>query len=158
MNPQGTDLLSQLRDIHGAPQLPWWPPAPGWWIIAIIVLALAGYGLYRGIRAWKRRLHRRRTLRWVDEIEQAIDPLNAPQEFVAAFNRIFKVIALRAFPEQPCASMQGEEWVGFLQREMGGEPDVAQLEALATGPYQPRPHFDAEALGRLARRWILQHG
>ena len=36
MNP--TDL-SQLRDIHLPEAVPWWPPAPGWWMLFALVIA-----------------------------------------------------------------------------------------------------------------------
>ena len=37
MNPE---LLAQLRDIHAAPELPWWPPASGWWALALMLLVV----------------------------------------------------------------------------------------------------------------------
>lgn len=41
MNPQ--DPLSQLRDIHLPATGGFWPPAPGWWLLALILLlSLAG--------------------------------------------------------------------------------------------------------------------
>ena len=158
MNPQGVDLLSQMRDIRAAPEVSWWPPAPGWWVLAFLILLLALYLAYRGWKAWRRRWVRRRTLRWVDDVERGIDPRSAPQEFVAAINRIFKVIALSAFPDRNCARLQGEAWARFVAGEMADDPDVAQLDVLASGPYQPAPRFDADALSRLARRWIMRHG
>ena len=36
MNPQ--DPLAQLRDIHLPEPVSWWPPAPGWWLLAVLVL------------------------------------------------------------------------------------------------------------------------
>ena len=32
--------LEQLRDIHLPEAVHWWPPAPGWWIVTTLVLAL----------------------------------------------------------------------------------------------------------------------
>ncbi|HAU18090.1 MAG TPA: DUF4381 domain-containing protein, partial [Marinobacter adhaerens] len=38
MNPQ--DPLSQLRDIHLPETGGLWPPAPGWWVLAILLIAV----------------------------------------------------------------------------------------------------------------------
>lgn len=155
MNP---DLLSQLRDIHGAPPAPWWPPAPGWWVLAL----LAAAGLYILLRFAARRLQeRRRRLRlsrFIDALVRDVDPSSRPQEFLASLNRVFKLVALRAFPGKPCALMQGTEWVAFLGSKLPGKPAPEALAALAEGPYQPAPEFDPDALVSLARRWVKQHG
>jgi hypothetical protein len=158
MNPQGADLLAQLRDIHAAPAAPAWPPAPGWWALFAVLAFFLFLLARRGLRAWRRRRQRLRLLRWVDDIDAHIDPLTAPQAFLEAMNRVFKVVAIQAFPHQSCARLQGEEWAEFLQQSMCNMPDAEHLEILALGPYQPRPEFDPEAMSRLARRWILRHG
>ena len=158
MNPQGTDLLAQLRDIHAAPAAPWWPPAPGWWMLFITLAFLLFLLARKGLGAWKRRLQRRRLLRWVDEIDEYIDPQSAPQEFLEAINRIFKIVAIQAFPDQACARLQGEAWAGFLEQSLRSSQDAKHLAVLAFGPYQPQPEFDPEAMSRLARRWIMRHG
>ena len=158
MNPQGADLLAQLRDIHAAPAAQAWPPAPGWWVLFAVLAFFLFLVARKGLRAWRRRRQRLRLLRWVDDIDARIDPRTAPQEFLEAMNRVFKAVAIQAFPHQSCARLQGEEWAGFLQQSMCNTPDAEHLKVLALGPYQPRPVFDPEAMSRLARRWILRHG
>lgn len=95
---------------------------------------------------------------WVEAIEQDIDPATAPQDFLAGINRVFKLVALSAFPDQHCAHLQGDHWARFLRERIGDSADLDQLEVLANGPYRPVPRFDAAAMNRLARQWIRRHG
>ena len=155
MNP---DLLSQLRDIHGAPPVSWWPPAPGWWVLAFLALALL---IWVGRRLLTRlRIHRRRKqmLGWVDHLNATIDPQREPQAYLSTLNRIFKLVALRAFPEQQCAVMAGPEWVGFLTHNLSQSPSAEALGVLGSGPYDPAPRFDPEVMSELTRAWIRRHG
>jgi hypothetical protein len=158
MNPQGTDLLSQLRDIHAAPQAPWWPPAPGWWVLALL-MAVVLFLLVRHLVA-RYRVRQRRLLliRFVEGLESKIDPGTQPQEFLSSLNRVFKIVALRAFPENHCAFMQGREWTDFVQMKLDEPESDDVLAALADGPYQPTPDFDAPLLSKFARKWIMQYG
>lgn len=155
MNP---DLLAQLRDIHSAPTVPWWPPAPGWWVLALLALAILlwfGRQLIARYRVYQRR---QQMLGWIDHLNAMIDPQKDPHAYLATLNRVFKVVALRAFPEQRCALMAGHEWTEFLHQHLPArQPDEA-LSVLASGPYQPAPQFDADSISELARVWIKQHG
>jgi len=155
MNP---DLMAQLRDIHSAPPVPWWPPAPGWWVVALLILAVL---LWFGRQLLARyRVHQRRQqmLGWIDHLNATIDPQKDPQAYLSTLNRVFKVVALRAFPEQQCAGMAGEEWTDFLQRNLNAKQFEEALSVLASGPYNPTPQFDSGIVSELARAWIKQHG
>jgi len=158
LNPEGAQLLAQLRDIHGAAPAPWWPPAPGWWLLFVLLASALAYGLLKGWRAWRVWQRRRRMERWVDAVLASTDPQQAPQAFLAAINRVFKAVALAAFPGEHCAALQGPAWTGFLRERLAGEPGEDQLEVLADGPYRTRAEFDSETLERLARQWIRRHG
>jgi hypothetical protein len=154
MNPEAQDLLAQLRDIHGAPAPGWWPPAPGWWILGLLaLLGLAWLGR-RAVAAARVRRRRRALLRRLDQIGERHDPKREPQAWLAEVNQLLKSVALRAFPRESCAPMEGERWVRFLQSQENAEP----LAALARGPYEPRPRFEPGAVHDAARRWIHRHG
>ena len=150
--------LAQLADIHGAAEPQWWPPAPGWWLLAGIVLV----GLLVLARRFALRLaERRRRRTWLDELEalrERHDPAQAPHEYLAALNRLFRAVALRAFPGTACARLEGEEWVAFLSDRMPEEETLEPLQALARGPYEAVPAFDDAALQRLAADWVKRHG
>ena len=88
----------------------------------------------------------------------ACDPARAPQAFIAGLNRILKVTAMGAFPEAHCARLQGAAWVSFLRQKLGDDAVAESLEALAGGPYEPRPQYDADALLHAVRRWIRRYG
>jgi len=155
MNP---DLLSQLRDIHAAPAVSWWPPAPGWWILALLLL-VALFWLGRRLLA-RIQVHQRRKqmLAWVDHLNTNIDPQRDPQAYLSTLNRIFKLVALRAFPGQHCAALAGQDWADFLAANMKSPHSAESLNVLASGPYDPAPQFDAGTMSELTRSWIKQHG
>ena len=155
MNP---DLLSQLRDIHSAAAVPWWPPAPGWWLLALLLLVLLVWLGRLLLARFRIRQRRRKMLGWVDHLNANIDPQRDPQAYLSTLNRIFKVVALRAFPDQHCALLAGQEWVQFLAEKMKNSPSTESLGALASGPYEPAPKFDSNTLSELTRHWIRKHG
>ena len=155
MNP---DLLSQLRDIHAAPEVPWWPPAPGWWIVALLLLAVVVWLGRRSLARLRVRRRRQQMLGWVDHLNATIDPGKEPQAYLSTLNRIFKLVALRAFPAQQCAILTGQEWADFVHENMQNSDSAESLQVLASGPYDPSPQFDPGVMSELTRTWIRQHG
>ena len=158
MNEADADLLSQLRDIHGAIDPGWWPPAPGWWLVGALLLAALAYVLRLAYRHWLVLKRRRRLLTALEEISSKFDPERQSHEYLARLNRLFRVVALRAFPGTLCARLQGTEWVTFIAALLPQGAPSESLDALAEGPYAPAPHFDAAALQAVARLWVEKYG
>lgn len=157
MNAEGSPLLAQLQDIHSAGAPGWWPPAPGWWILTLLVMIL----IYFSMRKWLDwRSARKRRAAWLEALEsinREHDPAEQPHEFLAGLNRLFRAVALKAFPGEVCVRLQGEEWVSFIVEQMP-DHDGKSLSALASGPYEPLPSFDAALLNRSARSWVRLYG
>ena len=158
MDQGNTNLLTQLRDIHGASDPGWWPPAPGWWFLLAIGLVVLALFLRYGFRRWLVLSRRRRLLTALEKIGTGISATERPQEYLANMNRLFRVVALRAFPGTACARLQGNEWVQFIQSLMPEGVNSDGLAALASGPYEPRPDFDTQGLDKLARTWVAKYG
>jgi len=152
------DLLSRLRDIHGAADPGWWPPAPGWWVLALLAFLLLVWALRLVFRRWVILRRRRKLLTALTEMVTTIDPESQPHEYLSGSNRLFRVVALRAFPGTACARLQGAEWVRFIQALLPQNVQAGGLVALASGPYEPNPQFDARELQALARVWVRKYG
>jgi len=162
MNPQGAELLAQLRDIHGAAPPSLWPPAPGWWVLALLLLAVL---LWLGRRLLRVAANRRRRRQLLDELTQFLDASDAatqPRQFVSGLNRICKAVALRRFPDDNCAPLQGEQWRHFLELHAPPGTDTNILALLESGPYrrnpQSDPDFDPGALTLFVQKFIANHG
>jgi hypothetical protein len=158
MDQDNSQLLEQLQDIHSVGNPGWWPPAPGWWVLALLVLillVLAGRFLLAKIRARRRR---RLFLVEAERLQIEFDPVQQGREYLAAMNRLFRVVAMKAFPDTGCASMQGDEWVTFIRSLLPANSNTENLGALAHGPYEATPVFDQKALNEHARTWIRLYG
>ena len=158
MNSDQSQLLAQLQDIHAAAGPLWWPPAIGWWVLAFVALMLiviAARFLKLKLATRKRR---REWLRALDAIGRELDPQRDAHQYLAGLNRLFRAVALKAFPGTGCAGLQGEEWVKFIRSLLPENTDDSSLSSLARGPYEPVPHFDARSLHEHARTWVRLYG
>lgn len=150
------DPLAQLRDIHLPDAVSAWPPAPGWWLLTALLLALLIAGLY-----WLRSIIRRNRYR-----RMALKQLNAlattstgTAEQLQQINQLLKQTALAARPATDIAALNGEQWLAFLDKT-GNTSAFSQGagNALKDGPYSPAPaNVDTEALHQLSAQWIKQH-
>lgn len=150
------DPLEQLRDIHAAADASWWPPAPGWWMLFLLVLLTLIFVSRYMLARRKVQQRRQQMLGWIDNLNVLVDPVEQPQAYLSGINRVFKLVALKAFPSENCAALSGVAWVSFLREKLEGQTEP--LQVLASGPFDPRPEFDAAAISELGRDWIKRYG
>ncbi len=144
----------QLRDIVLPAEPAFWPPAPGWWVLAAVVL-LAVFALLRWLFAAWRRLRRARRLR--TELELALGAHQSPQQRLAMMSELLRRWSTLQSPNG--AALIGEDWLRMLDGGLADAPfsrGVGRL--LLQGPYMAQPPLQQmEALEDLVRRRIL-HG
>jgi hypothetical protein len=132
--------LSNLRDIVVPPDVPFWPPAPGWYVVGAACLVAIGLAAAAALQHYRRNAYRRAALH---ELEQA-----AP----STISSILKRAALIAFPRAEVAALSGPAWLAFLDRTGGTRFAGGDLEALTFDG-----GGDAQATKAEARRWLKRH-
>lgn len=147
------DPLSELRDIHLPEPGGFWPPAPGWWLLAALVLALV---LWLGVWLYRRSLANR----WLRQTRRELDQLSRSQQTdhqrLVELNRLLKRAARQRYPERRPESLSGEAWVGFLSATMPtGSPETeAVFRALAQSTWRPHSELTFPEAEQAARRWL----
>ena len=157
MNPDASpsdQLLSQLRDIHTAPEAAFWPPAPGWWVLALLLLLLLVWMALKILARWRAQRRRVAWLQRLSALSSEFDPSTQPSHYLAAMNELLKIVAIRRRVSRDCATLRGDAWARFLS----GHEEAGEFAPLSAGPYQRSPQFDPVALERAAGDWIRRHG
>jgi Domain of unknown function (DUF4381) len=152
----GLQKALQLRDIHLPPAPPFWPPAPGWWVVAAVLLALLAWGGYAAWRQLRLRRQRRRVMDVLARLESGLASERSP-EGLAHVSVLLRRLALMRFPRARVAALTGRAWLRFLD-ESGGQGRFTDGpgRVLASGPYQRAlpPDFDIVGLVALVREWV----
>ncbi len=155
MNPDPQQAL-QLRDIHLPPAPPFWPPAPGWWIVAAVLLALLAWGGHAAWRQLRLRRQRRRLMDVLARLESGLGNDGSP-EGLTQISMLLRRLALVRFPRAKVAPLTGKAWLRFLD-ESGGQGRFADGpgRVLGTGPYQRAlpADLDIPGLVALVREWV----
>lgn len=152
----GGDPLANLRDIRLPEAVAFWPPAPGWWMLAGLVLAFL---LIAAAMEWRRR----QTLAYRvarDWRAMARDTRRfADTRALAAEGALLMRRVLVSTPRAPqAASLTGQAWQDFLSSGKNGLPaEIGAFVALA--PYlppgaKPPPGIERGALADAVARWI----
>lgn len=144
-----TPVNLPLHDIHLPAPINWWPLAPGWWILAGLVLLIPifiwGFSRFR-----QRRKLQRLALLQLEKITELPET-----ELLVALSRLLRQAAISHFPQQDCAGLSGQDWLQFLDRPFHDQPFSAGIgSCLSDAPYRSEMQIDTVALVELCRRWL----
>jgi len=168
--------LDQLQDIQLPTAVSWWPPAPGWWLLGLLVLALAATALVL-LRRRQRLRYRRSadkllTALWRSYLEHRDDGMLLG-ELLALVRRVLRETTLStpehtaAVPEHTAAvdaaALPTSALLAHLDDRTGGAlTDILPLPKLAERLYQPAagPLTESQArdLYQAIRRWLRHPG
>lgn len=163
MNP-----LEQLQPLIDPPPVHWWPPAPGWWLLAVL-LPLLGWGLWHLLQRWRNRP--RQVVR-----EQALDPLRqaaldelaqlrkpydgqAAGPWLQQLNALLKRLCRERYPDAGSHILSSRAWLAFLDNRCPAA-GLTRWMILVEGAYKPQCTLSDKAITELdlaVATWIRKH-
>jgi hypothetical protein len=141
----------ELRDIHLPVEPSWWPPAPGWWVLAGLAALLLVWLLRVSLRRRARARRQRSLLLAFDAIQRRHARDADGAALVASLSELLRRATHAHAPAS--ALLQGDAWLDFLDRNDGSRPFRSGAgRLLLDGPWRPHvPRADADALAALVR-------
>lgn len=145
-----------LRDVHLPGEIGWWPPAPGWWMLGLLVIA----SIVWAVRAWRRRrAWRRSPLRLAAaEFRRLRDGWSAhgnSRQLARDLSTWLRRTGMSLRSRREAASLTGAAWWGYLD-DMAGiavfGPDGGRL--LTEAPYRASGEIDGDRMLTLCERWL----
>ena len=157
MNPTAAAALD-LRDIHAAPPPTFWPPAPGWWLLAAVSLVLLVVLVMWALRRYRAYRQKCQIMNELNSLSSCYSKENI-SEYITEISTLLRRVALRRYTRTRVASLTGLDWLRFLD-ETGGEGGFEKGvgRVLEVGPYQSRSSdVPVEALLALVRQWVKKN-
>jgi hypothetical protein len=127
----------QLHDIHLPQPAGWWPPAPGWWILAVITLVFCVWLFRKSYRFWVKKRRQQRLLKAFNKNLSELNKLDDPA-FMTEISARLRRLALTLFDDSTVAALSGRQWLQFLDTK-GATTAFTQPPAnlLVELPYHP---------------------
>lgn len=138
-----TEPQLALADIQEPVLHTFWPPAPGWWLLVVLVILLLAFGFRFFWQRWQKALPLRQAkaeLRLIQEPKQK-----------AELNELLKRLVRCYSPRHAVLSASVQQWQQFLQQQLPHQP-LPDLQKLL---YQPEPEqTDFSAYLQFATQWL----
>jgi hypothetical protein len=143
-----------LRDIHLPDLSLWWPPAAGWWLLAILV-ALALVYLPRLLRWWRLKPVKKLSMRELKRIRLELKNSDDEQRALEDLSVLLRRTVMSYCGRGLSASLSGNSWVRQLEQLAGINCFSAeQNDWLSAGQYSPTSRCNTKSMIDSCENWI----
>ncbi len=138
-----TEPQLALVDIQEPVLNTFWPPAPGWWLLAVLVVLFMAYGFRFFWQKWQKALPLR-------QAKAELRLINRPEQS-AELNELLKRLVHCYSPRHPVLSAPVQQWQDFLQQQLP-QQSLPDLQSLL---YKSAPtEGDFSAYLQFATQWL----
>jgi hypothetical protein len=159
----GNPWMANLEEIGLPEPVPWWPPAPGWYVVAGLLLLGLVWLARRAHRRWRANAYRRGALARLGAIERLAFAPDTRRVVLLQLPVLLKQTALAAYGRDRVASLSGQAWLSFLDGTMGdrrfttGAGRTLLSVAYARSGPQRLTDEETERLLDVSRWWVRTH-
>ena len=147
------ELIKQLHDIHSPPFISLWPPAIGWWIIALLITLITAWYYYKYYFITHK--IRRIALQKFKRLQQL--HYKNQNQLIIELSILIRRVALAKFPQHQVAKLNGNTWLQFLDKTGNTKEFTQGLgQTLSVAPYQKSPEIEIDRLMLIIEKWIRQ--
>jgi hypothetical protein len=152
----GNYALGDFAEVAAPADISWLPQTAGWTWLGVLLLGFALNRCWRWLKHCRHNRYRREAIARLGNLS----PETLGKQLVTEVNKLLKLAAMAAYSRERVASLYGEEWAGFLNRQCESAPFSPQQAAmLATGAYNPASLDTASAIALLEASvaWVREH-
>lgn len=133
----------------------WWPLAPGWWLLLILLLVLIPLLIFIAVRLWRRNSDKRQAKQLLNAAYHQWQADQNQQQLILQLNTVLKRFCRQRFPA--AVSLSEQRWTDFLTQSAGAHLFTEQqMAALQSGAYRPQPvpSLDEQNLVKSCQLWL----
>jgi hypothetical protein len=151
-----SNALAQLKDIHLPETVDWWPLAPGWYgLLLIIIIATIGlihFFYKRHVNA----LPKKQALALLRTYVEHYEREHNTQITSSRISQLLRRVALVYYPRTQVASIHGEAWIEFLNQTAKNVDFRPVQSLLLESPFKTSEAIALQPLISQAESWIKQ--
>ncbi|MEA3455153.1 MAG: DUF4381 domain-containing protein [Campylobacterota bacterium] len=147
--------LDHLNDIIVPDAIGFFPLAPGWYMVLLLLISLFFYGSAQVYKYYKKSQYRREALEELS-LYQAND-----KEQTIAMLLLAKRVGIAAYGRQEVANLSGDSWWDFMEEHSMAKVDTGMRQEISALLYDAAYTMDNRLFGNVKESvllWIKTHG
>ena len=136
----------ELRDIHLPADPGYWPLAPGWWILIVIVLILA-YFLFKKIAKIRQTKHINNLMQQeLLTVRESYKKHDNKHQLAVDISTLLNRFVIHVLKDSRASSLTGDAWIAYLNSRVQTQVFDDFKNELTQAQYQKKVDFDVSRL------------